>query len=85
MLAVVAPEAHDDPLSPLFEAQKTGSSRAKQLCHSFSYSGINKIVGKGGRYSRYVSSQVFCTQVEVIGIRKLRSTYKKKTKLWSFL
>ena len=30
MLAVVGQEAHDDPLSPLFEVQKTGSSRAKQ-------------------------------------------------------
>ena len=26
MLAVVAPEAHDDPLSPLFEAQKQAAA-----------------------------------------------------------
>ena len=26
-------------------------------------------MGKGGKYSRYVSYQAFCTQVEVIGIR----------------
>ena len=70
MLAIVGQEAHDDPLYPLFKVQKQAAAGLNNNV-TFLYSGIlnNKSMGKGGKCSRYVSYQAFCTQVEVIGIR----------------
>ena len=67
MLAVVASEAHEYPLSPLFEVQKQAAAGLNNYVNHFYTQGY-EVMGKGGRYSRYVSYQAFCTQVEVIGI-----------------
>ena len=56
LLAVVAPEAHDDPLSPSFEVQKKQAATGlnNNVRHIFITQGY-KTMGKGGKYSRYVS------------------------------
>ena len=83
MLAVVASEAHEYPLSPLFEVQKQAAAGLNNYVNHFYTQGY-EVMGKGGRYSRYVSYQAFCTQVEVIGIRnEYSSSIHDMIKAWA--